>query len=190
MLLGKRKRRELAGALHLIPAKCDCLGMMLTSLRCGTIAGGDKAMDLFDHARQEQIAQEAPLAARMRPRTLEAFAGQRHERGGPVGQQFPSLVRHARLGIADGRTGTNRPALGPQTPLLGRPEVVELQVDVHQAGAFREADGWVNDDALMLRRYQTVDLAYQPEEFEEITEEEAAFLQRIALETVLEHQMK
>lgn len=35
-----------------------------------------------------------------------------------------------------------------------------------------------------------VDLAYLPEEFEEITEEEAAFLQRIALETVLEYQAK
>jgi len=32
--------------------------------------------DLFAHARQEQIEHEAPLAARMRPRTLEAFAGQ------------------------------------------------------------------------------------------------------------------
>jgi putative ATPase len=35
-------------------------------------------MDLFDHARQEQIAREAPLAARMRPRTLDEFIGQEH----------------------------------------------------------------------------------------------------------------
>jgi putative ATPase len=35
-------------------------------------------MDLFDHARQEQIANEAPLAARMRPRTLDEFIGQEH----------------------------------------------------------------------------------------------------------------
>jgi putative ATPase len=33
-------------------------------------------MDLFDHAMKERIAQEAPLAARMRPRTLEEFVGQ------------------------------------------------------------------------------------------------------------------
>jgi putative ATPase len=33
-------------------------------------------MDLFKHARQEQMEQEAPLAARMRPRTLEEFVGQ------------------------------------------------------------------------------------------------------------------
>jgi putative ATPase len=35
-------------------------------------------MDLFDHARQEQIEREAPLAARMRPRTLDEFFGQEH----------------------------------------------------------------------------------------------------------------
>ena len=34
--------------------------------------------DLFAHARQEQIDREAPLAARMRPRTLDEFVGQRH----------------------------------------------------------------------------------------------------------------
>jgi putative ATPase len=35
-------------------------------------------MDLFDHARREQIEREAPLAARMRPRALEEFVGQEH----------------------------------------------------------------------------------------------------------------
>ncbi len=33
-------------------------------------------MDLFDHHRQAQIDREAPLAARMRPRTLDEFIGQ------------------------------------------------------------------------------------------------------------------
>jgi len=33
-------------------------------------------MDLFDHHRQDQIAAEAPLAARLRPRTLDEFVGQ------------------------------------------------------------------------------------------------------------------
>ncbi len=35
-------------------------------------------MDLFEHSRQEQIRSEAPLAARMRPRTLDEFVGQEH----------------------------------------------------------------------------------------------------------------
>ncbi|MHB1294748.1 MAG: AAA family ATPase [Anaerolineae bacterium] len=34
--------------------------------------------DLFSHARKDQIAREAPLAARLRPRTLDEFVGQRH----------------------------------------------------------------------------------------------------------------
>jgi putative ATPase len=35
-------------------------------------------MDLFEHGRQAQIEREAPLAARMRPRTLDEFVGQEH----------------------------------------------------------------------------------------------------------------
>ncbi|MBE7535217.1 MAG: AAA family ATPase [Anaerolineales bacterium] len=34
--------------------------------------------DLFDHAMQERMKSEAPLAARMRPRTLEEYIGQDH----------------------------------------------------------------------------------------------------------------
>jgi len=33
-------------------------------------------MDLFEHSRKEQVKREAPLAARVRPRTLEEFVGQ------------------------------------------------------------------------------------------------------------------
>jgi putative ATPase len=33
-------------------------------------------MDLFDHAHEQRMRAEAPLAARMRPRTLEEFVGQ------------------------------------------------------------------------------------------------------------------
>jgi len=35
-------------------------------------------VDLFDRAREERIEREAPLAARMRPRTLDEFIGQEH----------------------------------------------------------------------------------------------------------------
>jgi putative ATPase len=33
--------------------------------------------DLFEHSRQEQLRHQAPLAARVRPRSLEAFVGQK-----------------------------------------------------------------------------------------------------------------
>jgi len=35
-------------------------------------------MDLFDHAERQRTDKEAPLAARMRPRTLDEFVGQEH----------------------------------------------------------------------------------------------------------------
>jgi putative ATPase len=35
-------------------------------------------MDLFDHAMQERMKRKAPLAARMRPRSLDEFVGQEH----------------------------------------------------------------------------------------------------------------
>jgi len=37
-----------------------------------------KSEDLFAHARKDQIAREAPLAARLRPRTLQEMVGQEH----------------------------------------------------------------------------------------------------------------
>jgi putative ATPase len=37
-----------------------------------------RAMDLFSHSQQGEIARQAPLAARMRPRTLAEFVGQDH----------------------------------------------------------------------------------------------------------------
>ncbi len=35
-------------------------------------------MDLFEHAMQENLSHEAPLAARLRPKTLDEFVGQEH----------------------------------------------------------------------------------------------------------------
>ena len=37
---------------------------------------GKSTMDMFEHSRREQVRREAPLAARMRPRTLDEFVGQ------------------------------------------------------------------------------------------------------------------
>ncbi len=37
-----------------------------------------KQTDLFDHALHQRLRREAPLAARMRPRTLEEYVGQEH----------------------------------------------------------------------------------------------------------------
>jgi putative ATPase len=44
----------------------------------GGESGAGGMMDLFAHRREELLAERGPLAARMRPRTLEEFVGQDH----------------------------------------------------------------------------------------------------------------
>ncbi len=56
--------------------------------------------DLFDHAQAQEAAQAMPLAARLRPRTLDEFVGQEHlvgpgkplRRAIEQGRGFPSLL--------------------------------------------------------------------------------------------------
>ena len=38
----------------------------------------ERHMDLFDYQREKLLSKEAPLAHRMRPKTLEDFEGQEH----------------------------------------------------------------------------------------------------------------
>ena len=57
-------------------------------------------MDLFTHSMQERMKTEAPLAARMRPRTLAEFVGQEHilgpgkllRRAIEADRMFPSII--------------------------------------------------------------------------------------------------
>src|SRR5436309_15672669 len=42
------------------------------------VAGEEEAVELFKQSAAVQIAAQAPLAARMRPRSLEEFVGQEH----------------------------------------------------------------------------------------------------------------
>jgi putative ATPase len=51
--------------------------------------------DLFDAAAQERLAQRAPLAARMRPKTLDEVVGQRHLLG--PGAPLRALIESDRL---------------------------------------------------------------------------------------------
>ena len=52
-------------------------------------------MDLFDHALKERMKTEAPLAARMRPRTLDEYVGQQHIIG--PGHLLRRAIEAARL---------------------------------------------------------------------------------------------
>ena len=59
--------------LHKNPLPPACNIFLIIIILCY-----NETMDLFDHARDQQIEKEAPLAARMRPRTLDEFIGQDH----------------------------------------------------------------------------------------------------------------
>ncbi len=67
--------------------------------------------DLFDAALQERLAQKAPLAARMRPRSLDEVVGQRHLLG--PGAPLRALIETDRLSsiILWGPPGTGKTTL-------------------------------------------------------------------------------
>src|SRR5688500_8793419 len=67
--------------------------------------------DLFEAALQERLAQQAPLAARMRPRTLDEVVGQHHLLGDDA--PLRALIESDRLGsiILWGPPGTGKTTL-------------------------------------------------------------------------------
>jgi hypothetical protein len=54
-------------------------------------------MDLFEHAMNERLKDEAPLAARMRPQSLDEIVGQEHIVGPG------KLLRRAIQAVCEGR---------------------------------------------------------------------------------------
>src|ERR1700677_1886679 len=71
----------------------------------------DPADDLFEAALRERLAERAPLAARMRPRTLDEIVGQRHLLG--PGAPLRALIETDRLSsiILWGPPGTGKTTL-------------------------------------------------------------------------------
>ena len=74
-------------------------------------AGGGPPDDLFEAALQERLSQQAPLAARMRPRTLDEIVGQHHLLGD--GAPLRALIESDRLSsiILWGPPGTGKTTL-------------------------------------------------------------------------------
>ena len=66
-------------------------------------------MAMFEDYRRQQLEKEAPLAARMRPRSFEEFMGQEHI----VGQGGEALQAHLRRG---GGTILSTPRAGAAIP--------------------------------------------------------------------------
>ena len=69
------------------------------------------SLDLFEYNRQQQMKKEAPLAARMRPDTLEEFVGQKHILG--EGKLLTRAIQADRLSsvIFYGPPGTGKTTL-------------------------------------------------------------------------------
>jgi putative ATPase len=70
-----------------------------------------KQMDLFEYSRKDRMEKEAPLAVRMRPRTLDEYVGQEHVVG--PGRLLRRAIEADRLGsiILWGPPGTGKTSL-------------------------------------------------------------------------------
>src|ERR1700677_650827 len=99
-------------------------------------------MDLFRESRQKNLDRVAPLAARMRPRTLDEFVGQRHFLG--PGKLLRRMLEADRLTsvIFYGPPGTGKTTLAQLIAIYTKSEFVEVNaaaVGVKEVRAILEA---------------------------------------------------
>ncbi len=96
-------------------------------------------MDLFDHAYQERQKKEAPLAARMRPRTLDEFVGQEHIVG--PGRLLRRAIQADQLGslIFYGPPGTGKTTLAQVIANTTRAHFIALNAVLSGVKEIREA---------------------------------------------------
>ena len=96
-------------------------------------------MDLFDHAHQERLKNEAPLAARMRPRTLDEFVGQDHIVG--PGRLLRRSIQADQLGslIFYGPPGTGKTTLARVIANTTRAHFIALNAVLSGVKEIREA---------------------------------------------------
>ena len=89
-------------------------------------AGSKPPDDLFEAALRQRLAERAPLAARMRPRTLDEIVGQRHLLG--PGAPLRALIESDRLSsiVLWGPPGTGKTTLASVVAVQTRREFVSL----------------------------------------------------------------
>jgi putative ATPase len=98
-----------------------------------------RPMDLFSHAQQAEIARQAPLAARMRPRTLAEFIGQEHILG--PGKLLRRAVEADQLAsiVLWGPPGTGKTTLASIIALTTHAEFTSLSAVMAGVKDLREA---------------------------------------------------
>ncbi len=104
-------------------------------------------MDLFDQAYRERLNQESPLAARMRPRTLDEFVGQEHIVG--PGRLLRRAIQADQLGslIFYGPPGTGKTTLAQVIANTTRAHFIALNAVLSGVKEIREAIAEAQDRA-------------------------------------------
>ncbi|MCZ2144696.1 MAG: AAA family ATPase, partial [Anaerolineales bacterium] len=109
-------------------------------------------MDLFDHSLADQLARQAPLAARMRPKTLDDIIGQDHIIG--PGTLLRRAIEADRLFssiIFYGPPGTGKTTIAQVISQLTQAEFVSLSAVLAGVADLREV---IKDAAERRRLYR------------------------------------
>lgn len=104
-------------------------------------------MDLFDQAHQQRLQQEAPLAARMRPRVLDEYIGQEHIVG--PGRLLRRAIQADQLGslIFYGPPGTGKTTLAQVIANTTSAHFIALNAVLSGVKEIREAIAEAQDRA-------------------------------------------
>ncbi len=105
-------------------------------------------MDLFEQAHRQRLEKEAPLAARMRPRTLDEFVGQGHIIG--PGRLLRRAIQADQLGslIFYGPPGTGKTTLARVIANTTRAHFIALNAVLSGVKEIREAVGEAQERAV------------------------------------------
>ena len=109
-------------------------------------------MTLFDQAHAERLAKEAPLAARMRPRTLDEYVGQEHIIG--PGRLLRRAIQADQLGslIFYGPPGTGKTTLARVIANTTRAHFIAINAVLSGVKEIREAIADAQEKANLYRQ--------------------------------------
>jgi len=121
-----------------------------------TISSSTVAKDLFEQAHQERLQKTAPLAARMRPRTLDEYIGQTHIIG--PGRLLRRSIQADQLGslIFYGPPGTGKTTLAQVIANTTQAHFIALNAVLSGVKEIREAIAEAQDRARLYSQRTTL----------------------------------
>ena len=119
-------------------------------------------MTLFDQAHAERLAKEAPLAARMRPRTLDEYVGQEHIIG--PGRLLRRAIQADQLGslIFYGPPGTGKTTLARVIANTTRAHFIAINAVLSGVKEIREAIADAQEKAKLYTTSNLTPLSHCP----------------------------